>query len=66
MKIKYLFLLLVLSIFCFSCSKKDSSKISIISEKNIELQILESYREGLEELEGGDASVREFLIKSAF
>ncbi|PDH20663.1 MAG: outer membrane protein assembly factor BamD [Pelagibacterales bacterium MED-G42] len=55
MKIKYLFLLLVLSIFCFSCSKKDSSKISIISEKNIELQILESYREGLEELEDGDA-----------
>tara|TARA_B100001175_G_C19399494_1_gene585514 strand:+ start:92 stop:940 length:849 start_codon:yes stop_codon:yes gene_type:complete len=55
MKIKYLFLLLVLSIFCFSCSKKDNSKISIISEKNIELQILESYRKGLEELEDGDA-----------
>jgi outer membrane protein assembly factor BamD len=37
----------------FSCSK-DTVKRSVINEKNIELQVLESYREGLKELEAGD------------
>ena len=54
MKIKKLFLVIILILFTFSCSKEEK-KISTINEKNIELQIFESYRKGLEELEGGDA-----------
>ena len=47
-------LILFLIIFLnFSCSK-DVKKESIINEKSIELQVLESYREGLKELESGD------------
>jgi len=55
MKIKNFLFIIVLILSCFSCSKKEVSKISNIDEKNLELQILESYREGLEELEKGDA-----------
>ena len=54
MKIKFFLFIITLIIFCFSCSKEEK-KISTINEKSIELQILESYRSGLEELEGGDA-----------
>ena len=54
MKIKKIFLVIILILFTFSCSKEEK-KISTINEKNIELQIFESYREGLKELEGGDA-----------
>tara|TARA_A100000164_G_scaffold311358_1_gene289316 strand:+ start:58 stop:903 length:846 start_codon:yes stop_codon:yes gene_type:complete len=55
MKIKNFLLIIVLIFLCLSCSKKEVSKISNIDEKDLELQILESYREGLEELEKGDA-----------
>ena len=55
MKIKNLLFIFILTLFFFSCSKKETSKNSLIIEKDIELQILESYREGLEELESGDA-----------
>ena len=55
MKIKNLLFIFILALFFFSCSKKETSKNSLIIEKDIELQILESYREGLEELESGDA-----------
>ena len=55
MNFKKLLFLFVLVSLCFSCSKKEETKISVINQKSIELQILESYREGLEELEGGDA-----------
>jgi len=54
MKIKKIFLVIILILFTFSCSKEEK-KISTINEKNLELQIFESYRQGLEELEGGDA-----------
>ena len=54
MKFKKLLLVILMFFCCISCSKKEE-KISTISEVNIELQILESYRAGLEELEGGDA-----------
>ena len=48
------FLLFVLIIFInFSCSK-EVKKESLIKEKNIEQQVLESYKEGLKELEAGD------------
>ena len=47
-------LILLLSIFCFSCSKEVAEEI-IIQEKNMELQMIEAYKEGLKELEKGDA-----------
>ena len=40
-------------IFCFSCSKEVAKK-SIINETNLELQMIEAYQEGVEELERGD------------
>tara|TARA_S200000501_G_scaffold70686_1_gene62683 strand:+ start:611 stop:1456 length:846 start_codon:yes stop_codon:yes gene_type:complete len=55
MKIKENLFITILVLLCFACSKKEAPKISNINEKNLELQILDSYREGLEELEGGDA-----------
>ena len=54
MKIEKFLLITTLFLICLSCSKEEK-KISTISEKSIELQILESYREGLKELDGGDA-----------
>ena len=52
-KIKFIFIFL-LFIFCLSCSKEVAKK-PVIKEKNIELEMIESYREGLKELERGDA-----------
>tara|TARA_Y100000389_G_scaffold107849_1_gene104894 strand:- start:184 stop:1029 length:846 start_codon:yes stop_codon:yes gene_type:complete len=47
-------LILLLSILCFSCSKEVAEE-TIIQEKNMELQMIEAYKEGLKELERGDA-----------
>ena len=47
-------LILLLSIVSFSCSK-EVAKETIIKEKNMELQMIEAYKEGLKELEKGDA-----------
>ena len=52
LSLKY-FALLVFLILTISCSK-DQEKISIIEEKNLELQMIEAYNEGLRELEKGD------------
>jgi outer membrane protein assembly factor BamD len=49
-----LILIFLLFIFCLSCSKEVAKK-PVIKEKNIELEMIESYREGLKELERGDA-----------
>jgi len=38
-----------------SCSSKDEKKISIIEDKEIELQMIDAYEEGIESLENGDA-----------
>ena len=54
MKIENFILIIALCLIFSSCSKEEK-KISTISEKSIELQILESYKEGLKELDGGDA-----------
>jgi len=52
--IKINFLLLIfLVLLNLSCSK-EVKKESLIKEKNIELQVLEAYSEGLKELEAGD------------
>ena len=48
-----LYFLLIL-FFCFSCSKKPIEK-SEIQETNLELQMIEAYKDGIEELKKGDA-----------
>ena len=48
------FLFIVLIIFSNSCSKKEE-KISIIKEKEINLQMIDAYKEGIEAFEKGDA-----------
>ena len=53
LKINFILILLI-SIFCFSCSK-DVVEKSVIKEKNMELQMIEAYKEGLKELNKGDA-----------
>ena len=40
-------------IFCVSCSKKEIQK-SVITEKSLELQVLEAYQDGMKSLEEGD------------
>ena len=54
MKFPIFFLVIILFISITSCSKKEE-KISIIEEENLEMQMIASYREGLAELEKGDA-----------
>ena len=48
-----LILVLIILLF-FSCSKKEENKL-IIKQKNLELQMIDSYKEGLKNLENGDA-----------
>ena len=55
MKIKNLLLFCIFILLCFSCSKKETIKSSVIKETSIELQILEAYKDGLKELDEGDA-----------
>ena len=45
--------LLLIILFCFSCSKKEIKK-SVIKEKSLELQVFEAYEQGVESLEKGD------------
>ena len=51
--IKNFVLFIILIFFSFACSKEVSKDIEI-KEKNIELQVMETYNEGLKELESGD------------
>ena len=53
MKINNLFLIFIILFLNLSCSK-DVSKVSVIKEKDLNLQVLEAYEEGLEALNGGD------------
>ena len=50
--INFLFFLLLI-INLASCSKKEE-KVSLIKEKNLEMQMIEAYNEGLEEFNKGD------------
>ena len=54
MSIRSLIYIFVIFIFCLSCTKKIEEK-SVIKETNLELQMIEAYQEGLEELKKGDA-----------
>jgi len=53
MNIKSFVVIIVIILINVACSKKDE-KTSVITEKNLELQVLEAYREGMEALESGD------------
>ena len=53
MKIKKFISLLVIVALCVSCAKQQR-KESVIKEKNLDLQVLEAYSEGLKSLEAGD------------
>ena len=48
-----LFYIFLITLLCFSCSKKDIEK-STINEVNLESQMIEAYKEGLRELDAGD------------
>ena len=47
-------LLVIFSLFFVSCSKKDVVTETVINEKKLDLQVLETYKEGISALEGGD------------
>ena len=47
------FILLIIVLFSFSCSKEKVNK-SIINEKSLDAQVLEAYQEGKNSLEAGD------------
>ena len=49
------FLLLLFSILIFASCSKDEARKSIIKEKSLDLQVLESYQEGIDYLKNGDA-----------
>ena len=53
LKIKFIFILLIF-VFLSSCSKEVTEK-SIVKKKDMELQMIEAYDEGLKELKRGDA-----------
>ncbi|WP_435162613.1 outer membrane protein assembly factor BamD [Candidatus Pelagibacter bacterium nBUS_25] len=47
------FYFFLITLLCFSCSKKEIEK-STINEVNLEAQMIEAYKEGLKELKSGD------------
>ena len=48
------FLLFILFAVLTSCTKKEEFKQSVINEKSLDLQVLETYQEGMKNLESGD------------
>ena len=53
MKLNNFYYLIILIFFCISCSK-EISRESVLNEKNLELQVFEAYKEGMDSLKGGD------------
>ena len=54
MKVNNIFLIFFCLIFVISCSNKQIKTQDIIKEKNLNLQVLEAYKSGLDSLESGD------------
>ena len=50
----HIFKFIIILFFLFSCSSKEEEKISVLSDKEMEIQMIEAYEEGLRELEKGD------------
>ena len=48
------FLFIILFAVITSCAKKEEFKESVIKEKSLDLQVLETYQEGMKSLESGD------------
>ena len=56
MSFNKIFYLILFCFFVYSCSSTKEEKISILEEKSLDLQMIDAYKEGLEELEvNGDA-----------
>jgi outer membrane protein assembly factor BamD len=53
MIVRNYFCFFLIILLCFSCSKEQVTK-SVINEKNLDLQVLEAYQEGMNSLEAGD------------
>ncbi len=53
MQLNKLFILFIFFLFMISCSQKEIQK-SVITEKSLELQVLEAYEEGMDSLKSGD------------
>ena len=53
MSLKKIFHIIIISMLFFSCSK-DSSKVTVIEEKSLDLQVLNAYKLGMEALNNGD------------
>ena len=53
MPLFYKIIILIVFLNLYSCTKKDE-KISIVEEKSLEMQMIDAYNEGLEELEKND------------
>jgi len=53
MKLKNFLLVLIMFFLILSCSKEQTIK-SVIKEKNLDLQVLEAYKEGMNSLDAGD------------
>ena len=50
----HIFKFIIILFFLVSCSSKEEEKISVLSDKELETQMIEAYEEGLRELEKGD------------
>ena len=53
MNVKFVFKYLTLFIFIFSCSQKEE-QISVLKQNNLELQMIETYKDAYKEFERGD------------
>ncbi len=54
MKVNNIFLIIIFFTFVISCSKNQIKTENIIKEKNLDSQVLEAYKSGMESLESGD------------
>ena len=50
----HIFKFIIILFFLVSCSSKEEEKISVLSDKEMEIQMIEAYEEGLRELKKGD------------
>ena len=50
----HIFKFIIILFFLVSCSSKEEEKISVLSDKEMETQMIEAYEEGLRELKKGD------------
>ena len=53
MKIRLFLITLLITFGLASCSQKEE-KVSVIKEKNLEMQMIDAYKEGLKEFNKGD------------